>query len=530
MTEESEFKKKLKGLTAEVGGGVGTDLATGPLLAMGPKGWVAYGAINAFQGGATNYHVQRYLNPDEAVNWGEVVTSGLFSAIPFMDIPSKAKYAKYLGKPGTLKRAVVGGSGIGLAQQQILKAYDEGEFLTPVEAGLSIGIGGATGGATKVVGDELAKRLFKNIPYETKDERTLKKMQRLFQPNFKNKVRNKLAKMGLIDPDGNITITELDKRELAKSREFWERITEPRIAALVKEFDGTPEDATLIFADQKKAWGRQKSAAGWLNKYFKALTTELNDDGVPLNEVVLGQLPNGKIKFVQKGSPNSYPYAFEVDHRRAIQEMRELGIPLGVGANFSDNLDIVLSVFNRAKNNLGNPSLPADFTEALGISTTLKDMIGKYYMSRLATKSLVIPQVYKDRALKDMLEELQAQLSRATAKGMDVTPRDIKNFARESAIREVKYWKSFGQPLLEALEQATETAPADIQRQIDADRWAGNVNPDIRWEELQYMGIFDYLSKSLKKKYKKASDTFINTKRGLRAKMNKDKFYQDPND
>ena len=530
MTEESEFKKKLKGITAEVGGGVGTDLATSPLLAMGPKGWVAYVGINAFQGSATNYHVQKYLNPDEAVNWGEVVTSGLFSAIPFMDIPSKAKYAKYLGKPGTLKRAVVGGAGIGLTQQQILKAYDEGEFLTPIEAGLSIGIGGTAGASTKVVGDELAKRIFKSIPYENTDQRTLKKMQRLFQPNLKNKTRDKLTKLGLVDPDGNLTITELDKRELGKSREYWEKITEGRVASLVKEFGGTPEDAALIFADQKRAWGRQKSAAGWLNKYFKALTTELNDDGVPLNEVVLGQLPNGKIRFVQKGSPNSYPYAFEVDHRRAIQELRELGIPLGVGANFSDNLEIVLSVFNRAKNNLGNPSLPADFTEALGLSTTLKDMIGKYYKNRLVSKSIDIPEVYKNRALKDMLEDLQTQLSKATAEGRDVTPYQIKQWAKEAAIREVSYWKNIGQPLREALEEATEKAPADIQRQIDADRWAGNVTPDTRWEELQYMGVFDYLSSSFKKKYKKAAEAYINTKRGLRAKMSKKKFYQDPND
>ena len=74
MTEESEFKKKLKGITAEVVGGVATDLATSPLLAMGPKGWVAYVGINAFQGSDTNYHFQRYLNTEEKVNWGEVVT------------------------------------------------------------------------------------------------------------------------------------------------------------------------------------------------------------------------------------------------------------------------------------------------------------------------------------------------------------------------------------------------------------------------------------------------------------------------
>ena len=526
---DEQLKRELIGAGTEIGGGVGTDLATSPLLALGPKGWVAYGLTNAFQGSYTNYQVQKYINPDEDINWGEVVVSGLFSAIPFMDLPAKAKYAKYLGRPGTLKRAVVGGSGISVAQQQILKAYESGEFLTPTEAGFAIGFGGATGGGIKVAGDTLSKTLLKNIPKETLSQRTQRRMNQLFDPNLKNKMRDKLVKMGVIDPDGNVTITELDKRELGKERTYWEKITEPRIAALVKEFDGTAEDAATIFTQQKMAWGRQKSAATWLNKYFKALSTELDAEGVPLNEVVLGMSPNGKVRFVEKGSPNSYPQAFEVDHRRAIQEMRELGIPLGLGANFDDNLEIILTVFNRAKNNIGNPSLPAEFSEALGLSTTLRDMVGKYYMSQLATKSLDIPQVYKNRALQDMLKDLQTELSKAQAKGMEVSPRDIKNWAREAARREVNYWKSFGSKLQEALEKATETAPPDIQRQIDADRWAGNVDPDTRWEELQRMGILDYLTPSFVKKYQKAAEKFINTQRGLRARPKK-KYYIDPND
>ena len=45
----------------------------------------------------------------------------------------------------------------------------------------------------------------------------------------------------------------------------------------VKEFDGTPEQGATIFLEEKSAWGRQKSAATWLNKYFKGLMTELDD-------------------------------------------------------------------------------------------------------------------------------------------------------------------------------------------------------------------------------------------------------------
>ena len=532
---DDDFKKKLIGVTTEVGGGIGTDLATSPLLMMGPFGIAGYVIGNAFQGSFTNYQVQKYINPDEDVNWGEVAVSGLFGAIPFMDLPAKAKYAKYLGRPGTLKRAVVGGGGIGVTQQQILKAYEKGEFLTPTEAGLAIGIGGATGGALKIGGDKLSKSLLKKIPKESISERTQRRMNQLFNPSLRNKMRDRLAKMGLIDPDGKITITELDKRELGKSRVYWEKITEPRIAALVKEFGGTPEQAAAIFTQQKLAWGRQKSAATWLNKYFKALSTELDDEGVPLNEVVLG-MSNGRVKFVEKGSPNSYPQAFEVDHRRAIQEMRELGIPVGLGANFEDNLEIIYSVFNRAKNNLGNPSIPSEFSAALGLSTTLKDMVGKYFGNELSKTSLKIPPMFKDMALRDMLEELQNQISgMGTGEGAPVvTPYQVKQWASEIATRQIAYWKSLGPVLINEIERALEDprilGKTDIALQIEKDRILGIGAPDMRWDELQSTSTFQYLMKSLKNKYRKAAQKFINTQRGLRAKMSKKKFYIDPND
>ena len=523
---EDDFKKQLIGVSTEIGGGVGTDLATSPLLAMGPAGIAGYVGLNAFQGSFTNYQVQKYMNPDEDVNWGEVVSSGVFGAIPFMDIPSKAKYAKYIGKAGSLKRAVVGGGGIGLAGQQLNKAFDSGEFLTPTEAGLAIGVGGVAGGSIKAVGDKLSSSLVNKVKETgTLPQRSLRKMEKILNPNWKEKLRSKLTKQGLIDPDGNLTLTELDKRIISKDRKYWENINERRVAMWVKEFDGSPQDATTIFSEEKAAWGRQKSAATWLNKYFKALTTELDDDGVSIGDLVIGEV-NGKIRLVAKGSPNSYPQAFEVDHRRAIQELRTLGIPAGVGANFSDNLEIIYSVFNRAKNNLGNPSLPAEFSAALGLSTTLKDMVGKYFKSNLTLKGLDIPEAFKEQALFRMLDDLQNEISGLGPDGT-VTAFQVKKWSEAIAAREVQFWKSLGSPLTKALEAAKETAPADIQKQIDTDRWAGNVSPDMRFEELKRMGIFDYLKPKTIRRYKKAADKFIGTKRGLRASMSKQRFEQE---
>ena len=241
--------------------------------------------------------------------------------------------------------------------------------------------------------------------------------------------------------------------------------------------------------------------------------------------LVIGEV-NGKIRLVAKGSPNSYPQAFEVDHRRAIQELRTLGIPAGVGANFSDNLEIIYSVFNRAKNNLGNPSLPAEFSAALGLSTTLKDMVGKYFKSNLTLKGLDIPEAFKEQALFRMLDDLQNEISGLGPDGT-VTAFQVKKWSEAIAAREVQFWKSLGSPLTKALEAAKETAPADIQKQIDTDRWAGNVSPDMRFEELKRMGIFDYLKPKTIRRYKKAADKFIGTKRGLRASMSKQRFEQE---
>ena len=520
---EDDFKKQLLGVGTEIGGGVGTDLATSPLLGLGPAGIAGYVGINAFQGSFTNYQVQKYLNPDEDVNWGEVISSGVFGAIPFMDIPSKAKYAKYLGKAGSLKRAVVGGGGIGLAGQQLNKAFDSGKFLTPTEAGLAIGIGGAAGGSIKAVGDKLSSSLVNKVKETgTLSQRSLRKMEKILNPNWKEKLRSKLTEMKVLDPDGNVTLTELDKRIISKDRKYWEGITERRIAMWVKEFDGSPQDAATIFGQETKAWGRQKSAATWLNKYFKGLITELDDDGLPISELVIGEV-NGKVRLVDKGSPNSYPQAFEVDHRRAIQELRSLGIPAGIGANFSDNLEVIYAVFNRAKNNLGNPSIPAEFSAALGLSTTLKDMVGKYFKSKLTLKGIDIPDVFKEQALFRMLDDLQNEISGLGLDGT-VTAAQVRKWSEAIAAREVQFWKTLGSPLQDALELATQTAPPDIQRQIDADRWAGNVNPDMRFEELQRMGIFDYLQPKTIRRYKKAADKFIGTKRGLRASMSKQRF------
>ena len=74
--ENEDLKKRILGITAEVGGGVATDYLSTGLLGFGPLGWLGYGAINFGQGAYTNYLVQKHLYGNENINWGEVLSSG----------------------------------------------------------------------------------------------------------------------------------------------------------------------------------------------------------------------------------------------------------------------------------------------------------------------------------------------------------------------------------------------------------------------------------------------------------------------
>ena len=151
--ENEELKKRILGITAEVGGGVATDYLSTGLLAFGPLGWLGYGAVNFGQGAYTNYLVQKHLYGNENINWGEVISSGGMGMIPFSQIGASAKAAKYVGRAGSVKRGIVSGAGVGLAGEQLRVGIDEKRVLNPLEAGLAVGIGGGLGGALPALKD-----------------------------------------------------------------------------------------------------------------------------------------------------------------------------------------------------------------------------------------------------------------------------------------------------------------------------------------------------------------------------------------
>ena len=159
--EKDELIKRLQGMGIEIGGGVATDVATTPLLGMGPLGWLAYGGINFGQGAYTNYLVQKHLYGEDEMNWGEILASGAAGAIPFMNIGASKGVAKVVGKAGSVQRGVVGGALTGVGTEQVRVGVDEKRLLNPLEAVTAGTIGGTVGGGLTAVGKQVGAKVNK---------------------------------------------------------------------------------------------------------------------------------------------------------------------------------------------------------------------------------------------------------------------------------------------------------------------------------------------------------------------------------
>ena len=164
--EKEELIKRLQGMGIEIGGGVATDVATTPLLGMGPLGWLGYGAINFGQGAYTNYLVQKHLYGEDELNWGEILASGAAGAIPFMNIGASKGVAKFVGQAGSVKRGITGGLATSLISEQTRVGIDENRLLSPTEMAIAAGTGSVFGGgftaAAKGLKKVQANRAYKN--------------------------------------------------------------------------------------------------------------------------------------------------------------------------------------------------------------------------------------------------------------------------------------------------------------------------------------------------------------------------------
>jgi hypothetical protein len=135
-----------KALGVEVGVPVSSGIAASPLLALGPKGWIAYAAIQGLSGAGSNAIAQKLRDPESDLSKGEMGASSVFSMIPGFQ---SAKVAK-LGKLGTV--GVRAGEGALMAggeetlRQSLEVIEGRRESMSPFEIGFNSVIGSGIGG------------------------------------------------------------------------------------------------------------------------------------------------------------------------------------------------------------------------------------------------------------------------------------------------------------------------------------------------------------------------------------------------
>ena len=81
--EESGALKEAKAIGIETGIPLGTGIATSPWLLAGPKGWIAYGALNMASGMTSSALAQKFRNPEKDTSFPVTIgylTTKLFTS------------------------------------------------------------------------------------------------------------------------------------------------------------------------------------------------------------------------------------------------------------------------------------------------------------------------------------------------------------------------------------------------------------------------------------------------------------------
>ena len=312
------------------------------------------------------------------------------------------------------------------------------------------------------------------------------------------------------------SISEIDRLAL---------VTKDRIRKYVKEFGGNEADVNRILKEQKKSFNSIYKANAWLNNYFKQLSEGLPQN-LTLRDVRIADV-NGVPKLINKNTGKGFPHAFEVDHRAAKIALGELGIE---GADIWENLDVVYTVFNRAKNTVANnPMIPREFSQALGESTSLREFVGRRMSKEFNSRFTKIPQEVRELVRESMIQDL---LSSKGSKG------DVKRIvARQVDLYSNPKYRSFVTDLIDRMQ----TPPKGIRiEQYDAImedievllRHIDNKQHQLRYEELIQMPIWHMMPKVEQIKFINLHDQYVTRKRGLGAqfKSKQGKYYGDRDD
>ena len=228
--KKEQLIKRFQGMGIEVGGGVATDVATTPLLGMGPLGWLGYGAINFGQGAYTNYLVQKHLYGEDELNWGEILASGAAGAIPFMNIGASKGVAKIVGKNMTVQRGLVGGALTGIGTEQVRVGFDENRVLNPLEIATAGTLGGVVGGGGTAISNKVGGKINK-----VRQDRAFKQgniemgLPELNQPVVLDSQKQKLIGKILMSSDA-------DDIPMVGTPEFRQRYVEPTVIESAEMF------------------------------------------------------------------------------------------------------------------------------------------------------------------------------------------------------------------------------------------------------------------------------------------------------
>ena len=199
--------RQVQGLGLEIGGGLATDVATAPLLGMGPWGIATNVIVNAGVGWELNIASQKARLGDKAkvgfggqINYGEAFAAAVVQAIPF---GSTAK-----GWKGIRQSGLFGGTLAG-TELTIRKLIDEKKFPSVQEYLTAIGLGGTFGATFKGTMNQFEKYLNKFADKNADEINKLitkndkKKLDKIFSVlnKFKKAVDDNPTKKANVDGD-----------------------------------------------------------------------------------------------------------------------------------------------------------------------------------------------------------------------------------------------------------------------------------------------------------------------------------------
>ena len=411
--ENEELKKRILGMTTEIGGGIGTDFATTGLLAGGPAGVFAYGLINFGQGAYTNYLVQKHLYGNENINWGEVISSGALGVIPFMNIGASAKAAKFVGKAGSIQRGIVGGTGMGIAGEQLRVGIDEQRFLTPVETALGGTIGGAFGGSLAAVSKKLRSNDF---------------VDNYTPPNLSNTGLKQSLSYAINDSPGNIR-----RQEVLKNLGY---LPEAKPA---KNLFSAEDIADLEEQAFQHRLGRDVDKKD-LMKGFNGFLSYVRDDGLEEVAIVVKRKNN-----IDKGNPASK----ENYHVRTLSQiMQDIRVNTKWATNQADSevisMQTIRKKLNQLGTNYGDDPVLAKLME-YGDEAYIEHIIGKAQYDWLWNLKEADPNNYPWIAALERNDPLNLRLlvKKPYKKLKDATEGRIKKLYNNKLIREKKYKDAF---------------------------------------------------------------------------------------